>query len=238
MESFSIAPSDSLSILKYEENDRIGFIRKVYSIVSFQLLFTTVIVALTMASHSLEAALSDNPWLIGLAILGNCASAITLICFPKLSHKVPANYCLLGVFTICEALLVALICTQYEPSAVLLAGLMSCSVTLVLTVYACTTKDDFSMCYGMLMVLLVSALYFVILMPLLYESMPYEVACSCLFVPVYGLYIIVDVQLIVGEGHYNLSTDDYILGSLYLYIDIIGLFIRILRLIGRKKEQA
>jgi FtsH-binding integral membrane protein len=139
MESFSIAPSDSLSILKYEENDRIGFIRKVYSIVSFQLLFTTVIVALTMASHSLEAALSDNPWLIGLAILGNCASAMTLMCFPMLSHKVPANYCLLGVFTICEALLVALICTQYEPSAVVLAGLMSCSVTLVLTVYACTT---------------------------------------------------------------------------------------------------
>jgi FtsH-binding integral membrane protein len=106
------------------------------------------------------------------------------------------------------------------------------------SVTLCTTKDDFSVVYGMLMVLVVSALYFVILMPLLYESMPYEVACSCLFVLVYGLYIIVDVQLIAGEGQYNLSTDDYILGSLYLYIDIIGMFIRILRLIGKKKEQA
>ena len=45
-----------------------------------------------------------------------------------------------------------------------------------------------------------------------------------------GVYIIFDTQLIVGGFQYELSIDDYIVGALMLYVDIIVMFIRILRL--------
>mmetsp|Transcript_1293 Transcript_1293/g.114 ORF Transcript_1293/g.114 Transcript_1293/m.114 type:complete len:86 (-) Transcript_1293:5-262(-) len=46
----------------------------------------------------------------------------------------------------------------------------------------------------------------------------------------YSLYLIYDTQLIVGkdEYHFKISIDDYILGAMVLYIDIIMLFIKIL----------
>ena len=44
----------------------------------------------------------------------------------------------------------------------------------------------------------------------------------------FGLYLIFDTQLILGKGRYSLSIDDYILGALVLYVDIIMIFIYLL----------
>jgi FtsH-binding integral membrane protein len=38
----------------------------------------------------------------------------------------------------------------------------------------------------------------------------------------------------IASGHrHDISTEDYILGALMLYIDIIGMFIYILKLLGQ-----
>lgn len=49
---------------------------------------------------------------------------------------------------------------------------------------------------------------------------------------IYPLYLIYDTQMILDNVKHNLSLDQYILGSLFLYIDIIGIFLDILRLLG------
>lgn len=49
---------------------------------------------------------------------------------------------------------------------------------------------------------------------------------------IFGLYLIFDTQLILGKGRHKLSIDDYVLGALILYIDIIMIFIYILSLAG------
>ena len=51
-----------------------------------------------------------------------------------------------------------------------------------------------------------------------------------LIVIIYGLYIIYDTQLIAGGRKHELSLDDYVIGALILYIDIIMLFLELLRL--------
>ena len=52
--------------------------------------------------------------------------------------------------------------------------------------------------------------------------------CVCLM----ALYILIDTQLIIGGGRYKLSIDDYIIGAIILYIDIIYLFIYLLAIFG------
>jgi FtsH-binding integral membrane protein len=51
----------------------------------------------------------------------------------------------------------------------------------------------------------------------------------------FGFYLIYDIQLLAGGGAYELNSDDYILGALLLYIDIITIFLHILKIIGSKR---
>jgi FtsH-binding integral membrane protein len=51
-----------------------------------------------------------------------------------------------------------------------------------------------------------------------------------------GILLIIDTQMIVGgERSFQISMDDYVLGALVLYVDIIRLFLYILRAMGKKK---
>ncbi len=54
---------------------------------------------------------------------------------------------------------------------------------------------------------------------------------------VYAIYLLVDTQLILGGKHKNLSMDNYVLGSIIIYSDIIGLFLKILQVLGKKKDE-
>jgi FtsH-binding integral membrane protein len=48
----------------------------------------------------------------------------------------------------------------------------------------------------------------------------------------FGIYLVIDTQLIVGGRRYALSMDDYVAGALMLYIDIIQMFLYILSILG------
>ena len=49
----------------------------------------------------------------------------------------------------------------------------------------------------------------------------------CLF----GIYLIYDTQLILGNKENSIDLDDYILGAFMLYTDIVNLFLQILQLL-------
>jgi hypothetical protein len=53
---------------------------------------------------------------------------------------------------------------------------------------------------------------------------------------IFGIYVIVDTQMIMGSHKYGITMDDYILGALILYIDIIQLFLYILRLLSESRR--
>ena len=60
---------------------------------------------------------------------------------------------------------------------------------------------------------------------------------AALFAVIYSVYILVDTQMILGGSrHKQVQLDDYILGATVLYVDIISLFLKILQLLGKKKD--
>lgn len=68
---------------------------------------------------------------------------------------------------------------------------------------------------------------------LLFTNSPFIQALYCgLGVLLFGIYIVVDTQLIVGGRSAELEIDDYFLGAMLLYVDIISIFIYILQLLG------
>ena len=51
-------------------------------------------------------------------------------------------------------------------------------------------------------------------------------------VMLFGFYLIVDTQMIMGGKNVELSIDEYILAAMMLYIDIIQIFLYLLRFLG------
>lgn len=220
----------------YEVQDRLGFIRKVYGILSMQLLLTAMFVSIGVVNVDYRMFLIENSWLIILCGLFSLIILIFLACFKSISRKVPTNYILLTVFTLCEAILISSVTVVYDPVTILIATLLTFGITFVLTAYACMTKSDLTMKLGITLVVLFALSMFGILMGMFWDSRPVEIMVCCLLVVIYGVYLIIDTQLLVGKGRYRLSMEDYIIGALMIYVDMIGLFIYLLRILGAMRR--
>ena len=131
--------------------------------------------------------------------------------------------------------IVSAICATYDPNIVIMAAIMTTGVTLALTIYAMTTKTDFTVCGGLLFVLVMSLILFGLFALFFNVKILYTFYCI-LGVIVYGIYLIMDTQLVMGGKTHQISMDDYILGAFILFIDIIMLFLYILRIFGGSRS--
>uniref|UniRef100_A0A8P0S7V7 Protein lifeguard 2 n=3 Tax=Canis lupus TaxID=9612 RepID=A0A8P0S7V7_CANLF len=151
---------------------------------------------------------------------------IVLACCGKLRRQVPANYILLGLF-------VSKLCYFYNAEEVLWATAATALVTLSLTLFALQTKWDFTMLNGMLFVLLFVLIIYGILL-LFIRSYWLHLLYAGLGTIVFSLYLVMDVQLMVGGRHHHsdLDPEEYVFAALNIYLDIINLFLFILQLVG------
>ena len=210
---------------------RIGFVRKVYGILSLQLVLTTLMSLMSMETN-FGIFQQKNPGLLYAALIVNFITMIAVFCCGNLAKIVPTNYILLSIFTLTEAYMVSAICTVYDPTTVIIASAMTTAMTISLTIYACTTKTDITM-YGGALFIAGCGLFLVCIFGFLFQNLIFQIIICVFCICLYGLYLIYDTQLIVGgERMYKLSLDDYIIGAIIIYIDIVVLFLRILQLVS------
>lgn len=216
-----------------EGSARTGFIRKVYSILSTQLVITALIVCIVFASDDFNIWLRQNPWILAVSGVLTIGILYTLGCYPSVARSVPINYILLGVFTLAESLLVAAISSQYDAATVLIAAVLTAAVVVGLTLYAFHTKSDVTMCGGVLFVLVLLLLAASIL-GIFIRNRWLQLAICAGGALLFSFYIVYDTQLILGNKSRSLSIDDYIWAAMMLYIDIVQLFLYILQLLGNR----
>ena len=216
--------------LYYNKQLRLGFIRKVYGVLSVQLLVTMVMCMFSIVSTSYAKFQIQNPAFVWISMIGAIIIMIALICFRSVSRTVPTNYILLFAFTFFEGYMVSCLCAVTSPKLVLMAAVMTCAITFALTVYACTTKTDFTVLNSLLFICSMVLLLFGLFCLFTQNKILHIIYC-CLGVLIYSVYLIYDTQLIMGDKSRALEIDDYIYASLMLYLDIINLFIYILKLL-------
>jgi len=207
---------------------RLGFLRKVYGILSTQLLVTTLVGIAFVIYEPLGLFVKAHDSLVIVLAL---ASIGLIIGLSVMRNVVPHNYILLSLFTVCEALLVGIVVAQYEVSSVVEAFALTCAVTAGLTMYTCQTKRDFSSWGAALyagLIVLILAGFLQMFMPS--EGMMRALGAAGAFL--FSLYIIYDTQQIMTR----VSPEEYIHAATILYLDIINLFLHILRAIGRSRE--
>ena len=111
-------------------------------------------------------------------------------------------------------------------------------ICLALTIFAFQTKIDFTACGGVLLVsLLVLMMFGFCCMLFPSRARIIHSAYSAVGALVFSLYLIYDTQMMLGGNHKNsISPEDYIFAALSIYLDIMQLFLHILRLISSSEE--
>lgn len=216
-----------------KEKVQMGFIRKVYGILTFQLTTTFAFAIVASNVPSLKEFMLLNAWLMVFAIVLSVVALYSLVCFVQFQRTVPYNYLMLLLFTLCEAYVVAYFCLGFTPSEVYQAAFMCVTLSAGLTVYACLTKSDFTLWGGFLflatLVLIVGGVILVF-----FQTPFLLVIYDCLGLLLFGFYLIYDTQLIIGTKSAAYSVDDYILATMNVYLDVINIFLDMLSLIGKK----
>lgn len=221
--------------------------RKVYSLLSVQLLITVLFVLPSVLSKSYATFQAENSWLFVLSLIGTIAFMIPMVCCKHLTKETPINYILLFGFTICESYSVSLVCSFYTPDSVLMAAITTCAATIGLTAYAIKTKSDFTECAHFLMGKKMDNIaffwsmfcvtFFITLINIFFiRSEILSVLISIGIAAIYSVYLIIDTQLIMGGREKELTMDNYVLGAVILYIDIIRLFLEMLRIFGKRNN--
>ena len=141
-------------------------------------------------------------------------------------HQHPVNLYLLFGFTLLEAFTVAITVSFYDVSIVLQAFILTTAVFLGLTAYTLQSKRDFSK-FGAGLFACLWILIFSCFLMVFFHSEIMELVFAAAGALLFCGFIIYDTHLLM----HKLSPEEYILAAINLYLDIINLFLNLLRLL-------
>lgn len=218
------------------ENDNIhlalrkGFIKKTLIILLAQIILTISFAFLTLNIPEVKNFQLTNKAFLYLAIFIAIIISVTLFCFIETARAVPMNYLLLILFTLAEAYICGYFCITTNTKVVLMALSMTCTLVFCLILYAFLTKTDFTG-YGQYLFLASISMLVIGIFLTFTNNKVMHVVFSGFAVFIFSVYLIYDVQLIVGNHENKLDYDDYIIGAMVLYVDIIKIFEHILNIL-------
>jgi len=227
-------------VSQMDSSIRSDFVRKVYGILSVQLLLTGAIGAAFHAYMSPAWAV-QHMLLFHMAGIGAMVLLIGMACCcPQAGRTFPTNYWILFALTILLSVNVGFAVTLYTGTSVLMAVGATALVFLGLTAFACLTKTDFTgfgpYLYAALMCMM--SFSFIMWVCTFFGPLPPGLRMAYAFcgVLLFSFYIVYDTQLIVGGRHsHKFDIDDYVFAALNIYLDIINLFMYLLELFGERR---
>lgn len=216
---------------------RSAFVTKVYSILLVQLVVSSILIGVaSLHQPTKEYFKQSYAWyLYGGMILGLTVFFI-LVCVESARRSFPLNFILLSLLTLGYALVASVLSSQYNTITVLLAIGTTALATFIILLLAKFSPFDITTCGCGLCILgilhLVASLLFIAIFK--------DIQTSALLIAGLGsflisLYLMYDLQLIMGGRSVELSPEEYILGAVILYIDIINLFQYMLIIFGSRE---
>ncbi|GLC43267.1 hypothetical protein PLESTB_001492300 [Pleodorina starrii] len=218
-----------------ERQVRQGFVRKVLGLLGVQLLVTAAMTALFVFSAPVKTYVFTAQWPFWTAFAASLVFIIALSCSETLRRSHPTNLFVLGGFTLCEAVLVASVSAMYDTKIVLLAVGITTVVVLGCAAFATQSKVDLTLSNGLLLSLLLALLSASLLNMFLRVAWLYVGICAA-GVVLFSVYLVFDLQLLMGGHKYALSPDEYVMATLSLYLDIINIFLYLLQLLGQLQD--
>jgi len=205
------------------------FIKKVYTLLFLQLLITGAIGAFISLNQSVQNFALTNIWLFFVSIAGSIGFLIAAYIQSK---KYPINLILLTGFTIFEGYIIGVATSLYDTQIVLEALTITLVVFIGLTLFAFQSKYDFTSWIGVLNSVLFCMIGIGFIWFFFQPSSTAELVYSSIGAVVFSGYILVDTQLIMRK----FNVEDEVPAAISLYLDIINLFLNILRILSASQN--
>ncbi|XP_008275410.1 protein lifeguard 3 [Stegastes partitus] len=228
MEDFISAQWESTSI-------RHSFIRKVYLILTAQLIVTFSVVAVFTFVDPVRLFVIRYPGIYWASLVVYFVVYCILICCKEPRRRFPWNLVLLGVFTLALSYMTGTISSYYDTKAVFLAMGITALVCIAVTIFCFQTKVDFTSCGGLLCIaaVLLMIIGIVTAVVLSFQYVPWlHMLYAAIGAIVYTLFLVYNTQLLIGNRELAISPEEYIYGALSLYVDIVHIFLFILQVSG------
>lgn len=219
---------DLESPYQLEKDEREGFLKKVYSLITLMLCVTfgMCIIASTWTPFQ-EWCLTWYNIVIALVLLLTCGIAS---CF--LSRAIPWNYlCLLGFTLGMGFLLSSLTAALNDTQAVLYAIAFTIIVSVGLTVYTFIAGRR-AVVWAFFVILFGLCLceFFYCALWVTRSDWAFSAYCAGAAM-VYGGYLVIHTYILKSSD----NVDDYVIAAIMIYLDIIKIFMYILMIFGSKK---
>ncbi|KAM3571811.1 hypothetical protein VYU27_006149 [Nannochloropsis oceanica] len=217
---------------KAEKQMRMAFIRKVYTILSCQLLLSALFCAYVTLDGAANAFVLSHQ---GLYVLGIVASVVVLLLLMCYRSYYPVNLGLLAIWTFCEAYTIGIVTATFaragEGELVVQALAITFVVFFALTIFTFQAKIDFSFLGGILFAS-TSVLIIWGIIGAIFGFRPGFIY-SLLGAVLFSLYIVFDTYMLMEKLDYS----EWLLASISLYLDIINLFIFILQMLVESRRR-
>lgn len=203
---------------------RMAFLRKVFGILSFQVVYTIAICVALYKTPGLQSFILHNAWVL-LPLL--FASLGLLLAMHFHARNVPTNYLLLIGFTTIQALTLGCVVSMYKLHSILEAACLTAVIVVALFFYTLQSRRDFVKGYALSFSLL-SVLLMASMLQIFFMSPKFNFFISVFGAGLFCVFLIIDMDIIM----HGISPEDYILACVTLYLDVVNLFIYLLQIIG------
>ncbi|NWV09818.1 LFG3 protein, partial [Ptilonorhynchus violaceus] len=223
------------------------FIRKVYAIISLQLLVTVGIISVFTFVQPVRTFVQRNVAIYYASYAVFLVTYLVLVCCQGPRRRFPWNIILLSIFTMAMGLMTGTIASMYGTKAVLIAMLITAIVAIIVTIFCFQTKARRGMypalpCGGQVggagrtcPALPASCQHpgSPCLRPLPAQVPWLHMLYAAIGAIAFTLFLAYDTQLVLGNRKNTLSPEEYIYGALTIYTDIIYIFTFLLQIVGR-----
>ncbi|XP_026578509.1 protein lifeguard 1-like [Pseudonaja textilis] len=214
---------------------RRSFLWKLYLMLALQLGYTDAIICLFIYWKFLKIWVKRRPWFCYSLLPAILIMVIALACCDQARRKFPLNIILLALFTILMGTWLGSIDAFFDADMLMWTVGSTSLVILGLHFFALQKKLELTITSGILLVFLFSLTITGVLC-IFMQSQLDEVFYSGIGTLLFGIYLLVDTQLMLGKRHhYRLNPEEYVFAVLNVYIDILNMFLFILRFVGFMK---
>ncbi len=206
--------------------ERATLVRRTYGLVFVSIVITAIGVAFGFSQPALMEAVPQHPFIMMIAMFAPLIMAL------KARHSFPQNLLLVFLFTFAEGIFLAPYLAFAEsrtPGITGQAAVLTLSTFGVLSLYAARSKRDFS-AWGSFFTVGLWVLIASSLLGFFFPSTIGSLWIAAGTVLVFSGLLVFDTWRILRSGQFG--PDDYVPAAVSIYLDLLNMFLAIMRLLG------
>ena len=210
--------------------ERATLVRRTYGLVFLGIVTTMVGSVVAMSQPALFGWSARHPFLTFLVFFG------ALLAAQAVHRRFPLNIALVLFATFAAGVMIAPLLVFYnqrEPGIVSQAGILTFTTFAVLSLYATFSRRDFS-AWGGFFIVGVFVLLATSLLNLWFKNETASLWLAAGTVFIFGGLLVYDTWRIVRSNQYG--PEDYVPAAVNIYVDLLNIFLAILRLLGGRRS--